>query len=203
MDVYTIKHGEELVKAARHAVELCLMSPNFKTSMLESHLGGFKERHGVIVTIQHYPTMTMRGSMGFPKPTGAVRHLVIEAAVAAAIEDPGYVPVSHMEFEDIVISVDILSMPEPVKGTPDAKKRKIKIGRDGLMIEYGFRTGILLPIVPIEGRWTKDQFLEALCKKAGFDEDAWKRSDYSLFRFTSQTFRELSPRGPTEEIIFE
>ncbi|MDE1823243.1 MAG: TIGR00296 family protein [Candidatus Micrarchaeota archaeon] len=204
MEAYSIKQGEELVKAARHAIELCTTTPQFNGRMIEKSVERFTERKGVFVTIEHYPTKTMRGNIGITEPIAPLSKSLVEAAVAAAIDDPGYVPVSHHELDEMVVSVSILAKPEKLKGrTAEVLKRQIKIGRDGLMIRYGYHSGILLPIVPIEQRWNKDQFLDNLCINANLPLHIWKTHDAVLYRFGAQLFRELSPRGPIEEIAFE
>lgn len=204
MEAYSMKQGEELVKAARHAIELCTTTPKFESGMVERSIAGFSESRGIMVTIEHYPTRTTRGRIGIVESALPLSKSLVEAAVSAAIDDPGYVPVSHHELDDITVSVSILSKPERLKGrTQESIKRQVKVGRDGLMIRYGYHEGILLPIAPIEQRWNKEQFLDNLCISAGLPLHVWKTQEAVLYRFGAQLFRELSPRGPIEEIAFE
>ncbi|MDE1851733.1 MAG: TIGR00296 family protein [Candidatus Micrarchaeota archaeon] len=203
MEAYSIKQGEELVKAARHAIELCATTPKFDERIIEKSIEGFKESKGIFITIEHYPTRAVRGSIGITNPIAPVSKSLVEAAVSAAIDDPGYVPVSHQELDDITVGVSVLSKPERIRGkTQDSIKRQVKVGRDGLIIKYGYHEGVLLPIVPIEQRWNKEQFLDNLCASANLPLHVWKTQDAVLYRFTAQLFRELSPRGPIEEIAF-
>ena len=69
-------------------------------------------------------------------------------------------------------------------------RRNITIGRHGLIVEYGFKRGLLLPSVPVEENMDLAGYLEAVCIKAGMDGDAWRRSDVKLYTFEAQTFEE-------------
>jgi uncharacterized protein, PH0010 family len=203
LKTYTLKEGEKLVKAARNAIELYIKSPRFEKGMIEKTLSEFNEKAGVFVTIDHYPTMSLRGCIGYFKAIGPVKRLLVEAAIAAATEDPRFIPLSVGELNDVVIEVSILSEPQQLKGTPEEIKKEIKIGRDGLLIEYGYYSGLLLPVVAVEEKWNVEKFLENVCIKAGLHPHMWKRSDITLYKFQTQVFREEEPNGKVVEIKME
>ena len=203
MKTYTLKEGEKLVKAARNAIELYIKSPRFEKSMIENTLSEFNEKAGVFVTINHYPTMSLRGCIGYPRAIGPVKKLLIDAAIAAATEDPRFIPLSVGELNDVIIEVSILSEPQQIKGTPEEIKKEIKIGRDGLIIEYGYYSGLLLPIVAVEEKWNVEEFLKNVCIKAGLHPNMWRRSDITLYKFQTQVFREEEPNGKIVEIKME
>ncbi len=199
--IYSKDDGSVMVKAARSAIELYLKSPLFHRSMIERYLRDYNTSSGVFVTLEHYHTGTLRGCIGFPNPIGPIKKLLVEAAIAAAFEDPRFAPISEAELEELIVEVSILTKPEHIyQSSPAARLKEIKVGRDGLMIKYGFKTGILLPIVPVQELWNKEEFLQNLCIKADLDQDAWKRTDIDLYKFTSQVFREAEPGGKVEEI---
>ncbi len=198
---YSLEDGSALVKAARSTIELYLKSPRFSRVMIERHLQRFDTSSGVFVTLEHYPTMTLRGCIGFPNPVGPLKRLLIEASIAAAFEDPRFSPISEQELGELVLEVSILTKPEPIEqSSASGRLREIKIGRDGLMIKYGFMSGLLLPIVAVQQLWNKEEFLSNLCLKADLDEDAWKKPEISLYKFTTQIFREKEPAGQVEEV---
>ncbi|MEM0086762.1 MAG: TIGR00296 family protein [Candidatus Micrarchaeaceae archaeon] len=199
MKVYSLEEGEKLVKAARYAIELHIKSPNFNKSIIEHHIEGFNQKHGVFVTIEHYPTKELRGCIGFIKSMGPIKSSLVDAAIAAASEDPRFVPVSHRELNDITIEVSILSEPKRLTGTPEEIENSVKIGRDGLIIEYGFYSGLLLPIVAVEQKWTAREFLENVCLKAGLSRHMWRQPGVELYTFTTQVFRETEPNGSVIE----
>ncbi len=203
MKFYNIEEGIRLVRAARSAIELHALSPHFHSGMIERSINEFSESRGVFVTLSHYPTKALRGCIGFITPTAPLNKLLVDAAVAAASDDPRFVPVSENEFEHLTVEVSILSEPVRIKGAGDELLKGVKIGRDGLIIEYGYHSGLLLPIVAVEEQWKAKEFLENLCIKASLPTHAWKHGSAKLYRFTTQVFRELSPHGPVEEILFE
>ena len=201
MEIYSIEEGEELVSAARKIVIEFVSHAKFDRQSVAGHTRKFTEKHGVFVRVEHWPTRTPRGSMGFVHPKIGIGSALIEAAIGAA-EDKNFVPISHREIEHIVVEVDVLSEPEELNGSASARLKKVKSGRDGIIATYGFHTGIVLPIEASENDWKKEEILEHACMKAGLGADSWKRDDVKIHKFTSQVFRELSPDGPIEEIVF-
>jgi len=200
---YTLKEGEKLVKAARNTIELYIKSPRFNKEIIEKSLSEFNENAGVFVTINHYPTMSLRGCIGFPRAIGPLKKLLVDAAIAAATEDPRFIPLTVDELNEVIIEVSILTEPEEIKGDAEEIKKQIKIGRDGLIIEYGYYSGLLLPIVAVEEHWNVEEFLENVCIKAGLDPQAWKRSGATLYKFQTQVFREEEPNGKVIEVKME
>ncbi len=203
MRVYSISEGERLVKAARYAIELYIKSNEFRNDAVERTLSEFTQRHGVFVTIYSYPTKALRGCIGFIEGVSEMKKQLIDASVAAATEDPRFVPISPMELESIVIEVSILSGKERIHGDAEQLKKQIRIGRDGLIISHGYDSGLLLPIVPVEERWNVAQFLDNVCLKAGLPENTWKNGSAMLYRFSAQVFKEKSPGGDVEEVKLE
>jgi uncharacterized protein (TIGR00296 family) len=204
MNSYSLSDGERLVKAARQAIELRIISPHFRREMVERLLEGFDEERGVFVTIEHYPTRELRGCIGFPRAADPLKKSLVDAAIAAATEDPRFVPVSHQEFEHMLIEVSVLTDPEPIVARDEEQiKKAIKIGRDGLIIESGYNGGLLLPIVAIEQGWGKKEFLENLCLKAGLPPYYWKNPKIKLQKFSCQIFKEISPSGKVQEIVLD
>lgn len=203
MDFYSVDDGAKLVAAARNAIELYIGSKEFRKEAILRTIQGFTQKHGVFVTLYHYPTMSLRGCIGFSDPVGELKELLVEASIAAAADDPRFVPVSHVELEHLAVEVSVLTRPEPLRGNADSVKRRIRIGRDGLIIEYGYNKGLLLPIVAAEERWSVPKFLDEVCIKAGLPEHTWRTSNAQLFKFSAQVFRETEPKGRVEEIRLE
>ena len=70
---------------------------------------------------------------------------------------------------------------------------------DGLIIEAGGFSGLLLPQVPVEYGWTPEEYLMHLCLKAGLPTTYWLTGRLKLYRFTAQIFEEESPKGKIVE----
>ncbi len=190
--------GEFLVRLARRAVEEYVR--NGKTiSPPKETPPELWEKMGVFVTLNRRnspPQTALRGCIGFPLPVYPLVEATIKAAIYAATDDPRFPPVSEDELDDIVVEVSVLTPPEPVEGPPKERPMKIKVGRDGLLIERGFYSGLLLPQVPIEWGWDEEEFLAQTCWKAGLPPDCWLDPDTKVYHFTAEIFEEEKPWGP-------
>jgi uncharacterized protein (TIGR00296 family) len=200
---YSINDGERMIKAARAAVELHLSTTKFNIKSVERYMSDLYENAAVFVTLEHFPTGTPRGSSGYVKAEQPLHQAVVNAAVAST-EDMRYVPVSHLEFEHLIVEVSLLSQLERITSRTKASVSKaIMLGRHGLHIEYGYHSATFLPQFIIANGWSVEEALDELCIAAGLKEHLWKSGSVKLFKFTTQRFREISPRGPVEEITTE
>lgn len=202
MQLYGMEHGEQLVTAARNSIELFLTNPHFDKSLIKDTLADFTKPHGVFVNLEHYPTGELRGSMGFPKPMATLGESLVDAAIAAAFEDQRYVSVSKRELEHLLVEVNVLSTLTPVPGNERKRLAAIEVGRDGLLIEYGIKSGLILPEVAVKNKWSKKKFLEEVCRKAGVHHNYWSQPNIALYRFEAQTFREEEPAGNVLEVKY-
>lgn len=189
--------GKELVKIARKTVTELLRNdskindPDFNSK--------FNFDSGVFVTINKQNSL--RGCIGFPFPVKSLSEGLIDAAIAAATEDPRFSPVTPDELDQIIFEVTVLTSPIEIKvEDPMDYLLNIKIGRDGLIIENEYTSGLLLPQVPTEYGWNEEEFLCNTCEKAGLNKEAWKDRSTKISRFEGVIFKEESPNG---EIIRE
>ena len=67
---------------------------------------------------------------------------------------------------------------------------EIEIGNHGLVIEKGFNRGLLLPQVAVEQKWSREDFLDHTCIKAGLSPHVWKENDPDLYIFSADIFSE-------------
>ncbi len=104
----------------------------------------------------------LRGCIGYIEPHAPLIEAVADNAQSAALRDPRFAPVTPEELPDISIEVSALTPLEPV-----ADVEEIEIGRHGLVISQGPNHGLLLPQVPVEWGWDREEFLEHTCLKAG------------------------------------
>lgn len=125
----------------------------------------------------------LRGCIGHIIAAGPLDRCVQDMAVAASTSDPRFPPVRPNELKDITIEISVLTPPEKL-----SDPLAVRVGTDGLIIEKGFHRGVLLPQVPAEQGWNKQQYLEGICRKAGLPSDAWK--DAKLERFQAIVFGE-------------
>ena len=189
--------GIILVKMARNAVAEYVTNGNkiSETSFNDK----FSFSAGVFVTINDQSGL--RGCIGYPLAVKKLSHALIDAAISAATDDPRFSSITSDELEKLVFEVTLLSDTEEISAnSPDGIISAIKIGRDGLIIEEGFQSGLLLPQVPIEYNWNVEEFLNHTCHKAGLRSGAWKHKTTKISKFQGVIFREVLPNG---EIVQE
>jgi len=180
--------GIFLIKTARTAVTEFLS--NGKKMKLESEdEKKFSFNSGVFVTLNNADGL--RGCIGFPMPDKKLSNGIIDAAIAAATEDPRFSPVKTDELSDIVFEVTVLTPPVKIIVTdPMEYLEKIKVGRDGLIIKHSFSSGLLLPQVPAEYGWNVEEFLQHTCEKAGLEKDTWKNEKVKIEKFEGIVYKE-------------
>lgn len=161
----------------------------------------FDERRGVFVTLKRHPSGHLRGCIGYPLPVHPLRLAVPRVAVAAAVDDPRFLPVTPHDWPAIRLEISILTPPALLEGVAPADRREaVVVGRDGLIVELDGETGLLLPQVAVEEGWDAETFLAAASEKAGLDADAWRRPDAVVYRFEAEVFAETSPGGSVEPV---
>ncbi|MDH3765727.1 MAG: TIGR00296 family protein [Nitrosopumilus sp.] len=184
--------GNELVKMARRAV-IEILKDNSKIDDSEFN-SKFNFNSGVFVTINKQNSL--RGCIGFPLPVKRLCEGLIDAAIAAATQDYRFTPLNVDEIDQVVFEVTVLSEPTEIKvEDPKDYLSIIKVGRDGLIVENDYTSGLLLPQVPVEYNWDVEEFLKYTCEKAGLGKDAWKDKGIRVLKFEGVIFKEKSPNG--------
>ena len=184
--------GKELVIMARTAVtELLTNNSKISDSKFDSK---FDFKSGVFVTLNK--KNSLRGCIGYPIPVKRLSNGLMDAAIAAATEDPRFPPVSPNELDDITFEITVLTPPIEIKvNNPQEYLSIIKVGRDGMVVENSFTSGLLLPQVAKEYDWNVEEFLSHTCEKAGLDKNAWKVSSTKISKFEGIIFKEEFPHG--------
>ena len=177
-----------------------LLSENQQVALLElartsltAFLSGPEKDHeplklpkqGVFVTLRRQGQL--RGCIGH-----AIPRLDLDEAIwrltRAAAQDQRFEPVQESEEAEISIELSVLTPLQKVNNHIG-----IELGRDGLMVRQGFKTGLLLPKVASERGWDQETFLSATCQKAGLPSNAWKEADLEIYSFQCQVFSEETP----------
>jgi len=127
----------------------------------------------------------LRGCIGYTEAVRPLYQTVSQCAIHAAVEDPRFNPVQASELPHIEIEISVLTPLQKVESLDS-----IKVGRDGLLIRMGRRSGLLLPQVATELGWNRTQFLEHTCQKAGLQNDSYTRPEATLYRFQAEVFGE-------------
>jgi AmmeMemoRadiSam system protein A len=173
-----------LLRLARQALEESVRESRF--SDIEELSGALREPCGAFVTLNKGGHL--RGCIGYIEPLKPLFAAVRECAMAAALRDPRFEPVTPNELPDLHVEISVLS---PLV---DIRPDQIEVGRHGLLVSRGAQRGLLLPQVAVEWKWDGKRFLEETCSKAGLPRDAWRKGA-RLQAFTAQVFQEPSQCG--------
>ena len=166
---YYLKNGKRLVKPEDYPIEL-------------------DDELGVFVTLNK--NNNLRGCIGYPEPVKSAIDATMDVALSAAFSDPRFPEVKEDEFESLEFEVTVLTKPELITVAHyEQYFDEIEIGRDGLIIQKGFAKGLLLPQVATENLFTKEEFLEHTCMKAGISADSWMDESCDVFKFQGQIFK--------------
>ena len=131
---------------------------------------------------------SLRGCIGRMEADDTPLYRVVqEMAVAAAISDPRFPPLTAEELDKVSIEISVLSPLHRINDIQD-----IQVGTHGLMIVKDGRRGVFLPQVPVEQGWGREEYLDNLCGKAGLPPDCW-HADATLYSFTAVVFGEEGP----------
>lgn len=170
-----------LLKAARLSIGSLFdgeepKQPDYiKYPLLKEKLGAF-----VTLTINHQ----LRGCIGYIIGREPLFETICSAAIHAAVSDPRFSSLKKIEFEKIRIEISILSEFVPITSYDE-----IIIGKHGLYLDEG-GGGLLLPQVATEHKMNREQFLSALCNKAGYYSEYWKERTLKIKVFTAEIFSE-------------
>jgi AmmeMemoRadiSam system protein A len=127
----------------------------------------------------------LRGCIGQLRATMPLYRSVVEMTISSCSRDRRFTPVKPEELSNISLEISVMSPFMKVDSIDE-----IEVGRDGLYLAYMGRSGVLLPQVPEEQGWDKDDYLKAICRKAGLPEKTWEKEGAELYRFTAQVFSE-------------
>jgi AmmeMemoRadiSam system protein A len=147
----------------------------------------FAEKRGVFVTLTLRGRL--RGCIGTVEAFEPLGESIARCAAGAALHDPRFTPVRADELHELRIELSVLSPPEPILPAD------IEIGKHGLLISRGSRRGLLLPQVAGEHKFSREQFLEATCRKAGLDAKAWQEPQTQISGFFCEVFSEEETSG--------
>ncbi len=100
-----------------------------------------------------------------------------------------------MELEIIDIEISVLSPLEI------SSPEKVIVGKHGIIMKNGYKSGVLLPQVAIEQGWNKEEFLRHTCYKAGMQGDCWKDPGTQIEIFTAVIFGE-TPYGQVATCLY-
>lgn len=202
MTYLTDEEGEFLLKLARKTVEESVRKRKpIKTEIPENMPEKLLEKAGIFVTLNRKnmdKESQLRGCIGRIETNDSLAQATIDSAIDSALHDPRFPSVKPEELDEIVVEISVLTPPEliKVKNVMDYPKM-IKVGRDGLIVEKGYKRGLLLPQVPVEQTppWNEEEFLGWTCWKANLTNDQWLDPNTKIYKFQAEIFEEEEPNG--------
>ncbi len=143
-----------------------------------------REPLGAFVTLTREGDL--RGCIGRFTSSDPLWEVVAAMATEAAFGDPRFPVLTKGEFQSVSLEISVLG---PMKKINNISE--IKIGRHGIYVRQGFRSGTLLPQVATERGWSVEQFLGYCSRdKAGHGWDGWKEKDTEIFVYEAYVFGE-------------
>lgn len=192
MDELSDAARRTLIAIARDSVAAAVEGRKAPPLPAGAREGELTQPGGCFVTLKTHGEL--RGCLGHFEADAPIAERVNEMAAASATEDPRFLGnrLGVQDLPALEIEISVLSPREQVDDP-----LSIEVGRDGIYIRKGYRSGCYLPQVATELGWDKEQFLASCCShKAGLSPDAWKDADTTVMTFTAQVFGALGDEHP-------
>ena len=184
LDVSELSLDEQdfLLRLARNSVESAVKKQDLAPA--DEHVPEkFQQKAAVFVTLT--VNGNLRGCIGSIIPQSGLYDAVSTSAVNAALHDPRFSPVVEIDLPGLSYEVSVLSRFRLM-----AETEEIIIGKHGLLIQSGHRSGLLLPQVASEYSWDTETFLKQTCIKASLSPDSWKDPSSDVFYFSAMVFND-------------
>ena len=146
---------------------------------LQAHCGAF-----VTIKIRG----ELRGCLGQFEADIPIYQLVRQMARASATQDPRFfhMPLRPEDLPRLRLEISVLSPMRRLENPLD-----LELGKHGIYIKRGVRSGTFLPQVATEYHMSKEEFLSSCCAhKAGLPSDAWKDPETEVYVYSAQVFHE-------------
>jgi len=179
--MFTREERQTLLDIAKAAVRAAVRGESYRPP--EPAAEALRTPGAAFVTLRKQGDL--RGCIGHVVATLPLYRCVAEVAEAAATQDYRFDPVTPQELDQLTFEISVLTPPEVV-----TDPATIRVGRDGLIVSRGRNRGLLLPQVPEEQGWNREQFLDGTCRKAGLPAGCWRDPETRLERFQAVVWGE-------------
>lgn len=166
---------KDLLNIARITIESYISENNLAQLKSEIFSDAIKAKCGAFVTLKKNDQL--RGCIGRFDQEEPLYKVVQQMAIASSTQDTRFLPVSKNELKDLEIEISVLT---PLKRIESINE--IKLGKHGIYIKQGNRTGTFLPQVATETGWNLNEFLGHCSRdKAGLGWDGWKEAEIYIY----------------------
>jgi len=171
-----------LLRIARETIEARLKHRSVPKIVEDKLPENLKINCGAFVTLNK--NEQLRGCIGRFMPNQPLYKVVQEMAVSAAFHDTRFTPVVKKEMKIIDIEISVLTPLKKIDSIND-----FQLGKHGIYIVKGNRSGTYLPQVAESTGWSKEEFLGHCAQdKAGIGWYGWK--DANLYTYEAFVFHE-------------
>lgn len=187
----TPERGPILLALARTAIAQAVGAPFASTDRTRDEASAWLNEPGAC-----FVTLTqagqLRGCIGSLQARRALRDDVCANAVAAALRDTRFPPLSAAELPRTRVEVSLLSPMQPLPFDSEAQAlAQLRPHVDGVVLEYAGHHATFLPQV-WEQLPAPQDFMAQLKRKAGLPAHFWS-DDLRLFRYTVDKWQESTP----------
>jgi hypothetical protein len=189
----TPEERELLLKLARQALSEGVSGAQLQPLDLETLPEALRQPGATFVTLTRHGEL--RGCVGTLEAYQPLAEDVREHALAAALADYRFPPVTPAEVPELEIEISLLTQPKPLE-YKDAEEllNLLRPGVDGVILRDGPRRATFLPQV-----WEKlpdaAQFLDHLCAKMGVDPGIWRYKKMRIFTYQVEEFHDTRAGG--------
>ncbi|MBW6472080.1 MAG: AmmeMemoRadiSam system protein A [Anaerolineaceae bacterium] len=179
-----------LLTVAREAIVNATQNKKVDDLDIANYSKLLREYGASFVTLHKKSDGQLRGCIGVLEAYQPLVKDVQHHAVAAALEDYRFPPVTFNEIHSLNIEISRLTAPVNLKyDNPMELPAMLKPGLDGVILKDGFRKATFLPQV-----WEQlpdpEEFLAHLCRKMGDRPDRWKLKLLEVSTYQVEEFHE-------------
>lgn len=195
MRIMNKKDKEYLLQLARRSIQKYLQNQKMLKIEEDKLPQTLKEKRGIFVSL--WKNQELRGCIGNLEGDKPIYQSIIDNSLASAFLDPRFAALQENELNDIKIEISVLSELKklPDFASPEHFLDYLNKHRPGLFIlrqkpeKKATFQATFLPQV-WEDLKTAETFISRLCKKAGLDEDEWKKMDLEVYGYKAEVFKE-------------
>ena len=173
----SIDSQNELLRIARASIE-CNLNEQFGNMVFACSTisdDELKVHAGAFVSV--YVNGKLRGCLGQFESNLILSELVGSLAVSASKNDLRFRPIAKAEFDLLGIEISVLTPPWNIHSI-----HEIELGKHGIIVRKGNRSGTFLPQVAASTGWNLEEFLGYCSRdKAGLGWDGWKSADLFVY----------------------
>lgn len=179
---------QTLLRLARQSIQLAVVKRPLPRLRLEDHPPALRADGASFVTLTIQGDL--RGCIGALEAYQPLVQDVCEHAMAAAMEDYRFLPVTQGEVDQLSIEISRLTPPQPLEyQQPADLLTLLRPNIDGVILRDGGRRATFLPQV-----WEKipdtQEFLANLCLKMGASPNLWRMHPLQVFTYQVEEFHE-------------